>query len=418
MEGLHLTADLLDCQGAPGLMTSAAALADLCRRATLEAGLTIVGEHWHKFPPHAGAPGGVTGVLLLAESHLAVHTWPERAGVTLDVYVCNFTEDNSPRAQAVLSALVAAFRPGRCEREQIARGVRAGPAPAGELLLEPLNPASWYGFRFEKRLLSRRSAFQHLELFESKQLGRTLLLDGRFMTSEADEFFYHEALVHPAAITHAAPRNVLILGGGDGGAAEELLKHPSVERVTLVDLDAEVVNVAREHLACIHRGALDDPRVRVLCEDGAAFVRGTRDRYDLVLLDLTDPETAAGPLYTEGFLRELRAILAPGGMVVLHLGAPFYEPEQVRGLAATLHGVFDRVNAFGLHVPLYGAYWAFAVASQDAAPAGLDPTVVRDRLRMRAIGDLRYYNAEVHRALFALPNFFAELVAPPARPVT
>src|SRR3954447_16132239 len=103
MEGLHLTADLFDCRCPPALLKSAASLGDLCRRATMEAGLTVVGEHWHKFPGFAAADGGVTGMLLLAESHLAVHTWPERAGVTLDVYVCNFTEDNSHRAHAVVT---------------------------------------------------------------------------------------------------------------------------------------------------------------------------------------------------------------------------------------------------------------------------------------------------------------------------
>ena len=416
MEGLHLTADLLGCQCPEALLTSADSLATLCRQATLDAGLTIVGEHWHKFPPYQGVDGGVTGTLLLAESHLAVHTWPERDGVTLDVYVCNFTEDNSHRAQAVVTALLDAFRPVRTERQQLLRGVKDPDGSTGELLLEPLNASSVYGFRFDRRVLSRRSRYQHVELYESRQLGRTLLLDGHFMTSEADEFFYHEALVHPAAVAHPAPKKALILGGGDGGAAEELLKHPSVQHITLVDIDEEVVSVAREHLASIHRGALDDERVQVLNQDGAAFVRSTRERYDLVLLDLTDPETPAGPLYTSGFLAQLRGILAPGGMVVLHLGAPFYEPEQVRALAATLQEVFARVDTFGLHVPLYGAYWAFAVASEGATPRALDAAAVGARLEQRAIRDLRYYNADVHGALFALPNFLAELVGATARP--
>lgn len=418
MEGLHLTADLHECRCSSTLMTSAAALADLCRGRTLKSGLTVVGEHWHKFPPYLGEPGGVTGMLLLAESHLAVHTWPERDAVTLDLYVCNFTEDNSQRAQALMSTLVDAFLPGRVQRQQLQRGDSADRDRGdreqvpyeGELLLEPLNARSYYGFRFERRLVSRATRFQQLDLLESSELGRTLLLDGHFMTSEADEFFYHEALVHPAALAHPAPRTVLILGGGDGGAAEEALKHPSVEQVTLVELDPDVLEVAREHLGRIHRGALDDPRVQVLCQDGAAFVRDTRERYDLVLLDLTDPETPAGPLYTQEFLQQVRGVLAPGGMVVLHLGAPFYESAQVRDLAALLRGTFRCVNPFGLHVPLYGAYWAFAVASDAVEPATLEPAELRSRLAARGIADLQYYNPEVHRGLFALPNFYAKLV--------
>ena len=412
MQGLHLTADLYDCQGPAALFTSADALSDLCRTHTLGAGLTLVAERWHTFPDHQGAPGGVTGMLLLAESHLAIHTWPELGAVTLDVYVCNFTGDNTAKAHELLQAVQQAFAPLRTNRQQLQRGDAHGPLRDGDLVLESLDADTVYGFRFARRLLSQRTAFQEMELLESPQLGRTLRLDGRFMTSEADEFFYHEALVHPAALAHPAPRRALILGGGDGGAAEELLKHPSIEEVTLVDLDPAVVELARRELACIHRGSLDDPRVRVQYGDGAAFVRASGERFDLVLLDLTDPETPAGPLYAPAFFAQLRRVLAPGGAVVLHLGAPFHERAQVRTIAQGLHGAFERVSAYGLHIPLYGAYWGLAVASDSLAPARLPVDQVRARLERRGIADLQYYNAEVHGALFALPTFYRQLLHP------
>ena len=411
MQGLHLTADLYDCRCAADLLIDPDRLAAVCRDETIAAGLTLVGEHWHRFPDFQGEPGGVTGMLLLAESHLAVHTWPERRGVTLDVYVCNFTDDNSGKARSLLEKLLAAFAPAQAERQELQRGDESGPSAAGELRLEPLDAHSVYGFRYAERLLERQTAFQRLELLASPRLGRTLLLDGHHMTSEADEFFYHEELVHPAAIAHPDPQRVLILGGGDGGAAEEVLKHPSVRQVTLVDLDPEVVEVARRELHAIHRGALDDPRVQVRCGDGAAFVRAATERYDLVLLDLTDPETPAGPLYTPAFFEQVRRVLAPGGAVVLHLGAPFHEPRQVAGLAAALRATFQHVSPYGLHIPLYGAYWSLAVASDTLAPAKLAVPQAAERLARRAIGDLQYYNAEVHGALFALPNFYRKLVA-------
>ena len=176
------------------------------------------------------------------------------------------------------------------------------------------------------------------------------------------------------------------------------------------------MNPARDHLCAIDRGALSDERVCVLHEDGARFVRNTSDSYDLVLLDLTDPETPAGPLYTGEFFEDLREVMRPGGMVVLHLGAPFFEPDQVRSLTATLRERFERVDVFGLHVPLYGAYWGFAVASEGQGPTALDAAEVRRRLLARGIERLGYYNADVHGALFALPNFFADLVAPAPGP--
>lgn len=409
MQGLHLTADLYRCACEFSLLTDTTALADLCRSHTLDAGLTLVGEKWHSFPDCQGQSGGVTGMLLLAESHVAVHTWPECCGATIDVYVCNYTEDNSGKAERLMQALEQAFRPGQSHRQRLQRGEESD-GDEGELLLESLNPRSVFGFRFTRRLVTQRTAYQFLELMESPELGRTLRLDGKFMTAEAEEFFYHEALVHPAAIAHPDPRTALIVGGGDGGAAEELLKHPGIEKITLVELDGQVIDAARAHLQSIHRGVFDDPRVEVRIADGDAYVGKTEQRFDLVLLDLTDTETPAGPLYTREYFSRCKRILAPGGAMVLHLGAPFFEPERVRGLGAALASVFEQVHGFGLHIPLYGAYWALAVVSDALAPPSLGPEEVQRRLEARHIGELHYYNAAVHGALFALPNFYRRLM--------
>ncbi|MGB3275027.1 MAG: polyamine aminopropyltransferase [Castellaniella sp.] len=416
MQGLHLTADLYHCQSDSALLTDEAALADLCRQATLDAGLTIVGEKWHTFPDYQGQPGGVTGTLLLAESHLAVHTWPERGGVTLDVYVCNFEADNSARAEQLIARIETAFQPTQGQRQRLMRGERDGPSPDGELLLEPLSEGAEYGFRFDRRILERDTGLQRLELLESRELGLTLRLDGHLMTSEADEAFYHEALIHPAALAHPAPRRALIVGGGDGGALEELLKHRCIEAATLVELDGGVVDIARTHLKSIHRGSLDDPRVTLRIQDGAAFVREcgeTGQTFDLVYLDLTDPETPAGPLYTQAFFEACQGILASGGALVLHLGAPFHEPDQVSGLAAALGEVFARVSGYGLHIPLYGSYWALAVASDMLDPVELTPGDVEARLQARGIGELQVYSAEFHGALFALPARYRRLMPAP-----
>lgn len=409
MQGLHLTADLYSCAADSSLLIDAVALADLCRTATIASGLTLVAEKWHTFPDYQGEPGGVTGMLLLAESHLAIHTWPERSGVTLDVYVCNFEGDNSAKAEQLMTALEMAFQPAQLQRNRLLRGDENGPVDAGLLLLENLNASSVYGFRFDRQLINTQTQYQHLELLESKNLGLTLRLDGCMMTSEADEFFYHEALIHPAAIAHPAPRNALIVGGGDGGALEELLKHP-LDTVTLIELDAGVVDVARKHLHRIHQGAFDDPRVTLQIGDGAAFVARTEQRFDLVFLDLTDPETPAGPLYTLEFFQQCKSILAPGGALVLHLGAPFYEPEQVRLMNSALQAVFAQVCGYGLHIPLYGAYWALAVASDSLDAKALDVALVETRLQERAINELNYYNADVHGGLFALPTFHRKLL--------
>ena len=253
MQGLHLTADLYQCSCDSALMICADTIAQLCRSQTDASGLTLVEDKWVKFPEWQGQPGGVTGAVLLAESHLAIHTWPETGNVTIDVYVCNFSSDNSGKARALMEGVIAAYAPARRVYQELQRG-DIGPAPASPMLEwveEQLTPDARCGFAATARQ-QQRTRYQHMELLDTPRFGRVLRLDGCFMTSEREEFFYHEALVHPAAIAHAAPRNALILGGGDGGAAEELLKHSTIERVVLAELDAQVVETARKQIGRAH----------------------------------------------------------------------------------------------------------------------------------------------------------------------
>ncbi|MFN4148769.1 MAG: polyamine aminopropyltransferase, partial [Rhodocyclaceae bacterium] len=353
---------------------------------------------------------------LLAESHLAVHTWPERRGVTLDVYVCNFCQDNSAKAERLATALIAAFQPAQSQTNRILRGNSATAGAGDELVLEPLSDDAVFGYRSRERLLTRQTGCgQMLEIMETPQFGRVMRLDRRFMTSEREEFFYHEALVHPAAIAHPAPRRALIIGGGDGGAAEELMKHPSIERVVIAELDAEVIEAAKQYLPAVHRDVFADPRLEVKIGDGFAHLETTQDRFDLVLFDLTDPDTPAASLYTAASFAKARRVLDPGGALVLHIGSPIFHPERVQQIVGELRQVFSSVHCYGLYIPLYGAYWGLAIASDGLDPTALDATTVGQRLGERGIGDLQYYNAAVHGALFALPNFYRALVSDPVQ---
>ena len=411
MDGLHLTADLYRCQCDAALLLDAEQLAQLCTTQTRLSGLTLVDDSWVKFPDYQGQPGGVTGMVLLAESHLAIHTWPETGNVTLDVYVCNFSDDNSGKARQLLESVVEAFRPERIQRQQLQRGdISAAASAAEQWVQEKLTPSSAFSFRAEV-LQRKQTPFQKMELLQSPTFGRMLRLDGRFMTSERDEFFYHEALVHPAAIAHPAPQRALVIGGGDGGAVEELLKYRGMERVVLAELDAQVVEAARQHLKEVHRGAFDDPRLEVRIGDGLQLLADTDERFDLVLMDLTDPDTPAETLYTPEALQRMKRVLAPGGAVVQHLGSPVFHPDQVRQLAASLRQVFAQVHCYGLYIPLYGAYWGLAVASDSLQPALLSAEGAAQRLADRGVGDLQFYNAPLHPALFALPTYYRDLVA-------
>ena len=272
MQGLHLTADLYGCQCEASLLIEANRLATLCRQSVADAGLTLVDEKYYTFPDYEGQPGGVTGAVLLAESHLAVHTWPERGCVTLDVYVCNFSTDNSPKAERLFNSLILAFAPREQNTNRILRGSKDPQSSADELLLEWASEHAAYGFRISRRLETIRTPHQMIEVFETPQWGRLFRLDGYYMTSEGDEFFYHEPIVHSAALAHPAPRTALVIGGGDGGSSEELLKHSTIQRVVMAELDREVVRIARQYLPGVHRGAFDDPRLEIRIGDGQKFI--------------------------------------------------------------------------------------------------------------------------------------------------
>ena len=410
MQGLHLTADIFGCSCERELLVDAETLGALCRKAVAESGLTLVDEKFFTFPDWEGEPGGVTGAVLLAESHVAVHTWPERAGVTLDVYVCNFTTDNSGKAERLMDDLIIAFRPSEQITNRILRASADPATKADELLLEWLNEQSAYGYRASRRLETTRSEFQTIEVFDTPQWGRLFRLDGAYMTSEKDEFFYHEPIVHCAALAHESPRSALVIGGGDGGSSEELLKHPGIGRVVMAELDPEVVRVSKQYLCSVHRGAFDDPRLEVRIGDGFRFVQDLGERFDLIVLDLTDPDTPAQKLYTREFFEMVRRSLNPGGAVSLHIGSPVFDKERVRRTLADLAAVFGVVRPMGLYIPLYGAYWGLAVASDSLDPLAVDEATIEARIASRGIGDLELYNGEMHRALFALPNFYRRLL--------
>ena len=279
-----------------------------------------------------------------------------------------------------------------------------------EKIFEALNAAS--GVYFEGELVERRrTPYQLLEVYETPELGRMFRLDGANMTSERDEFFYHENLIHPAAVAHPAPRRALVIGGGDGGSSEELLKHSTLEGVYMAELDPEVIEVSKAQFAKVHRGVFDDPRLEVSVGDGLAYLRATPVRYDLVTMDLTDPTGPSEELYEPATFRLVKRAMATGAALTLHIGSPFSHPQRVRHTLANLRQVFARVTPYFVHIPLYGSVWGFACASDTLDPRSVAPEAVERVLAERGVGDLQYYNGEVHRALFALPNYIRTLVA-------
>ncbi len=287
-------------------------------------------------------------------------------------------------------------------------GKRADLQPG--VLTEYLTDDTGFFVRSTREFERFQSPFQAIEVHDTLAFGTLFRLDGHFMTSEKDEFYYHENLVHVGAIAHPAPTTALIIGGGDGGSAEELLKYGTIKSVTLVEIDLAVVDIARKYLARVHRGALADPRLTLNVEDGLAFVRAATGTYDLIVLDLTDPGGPSQPLYDVDFYRACAARLNPSGLMTLHLASPVAHPERVRAGMAELRAAFPIVVPYLVPIPLYGGLWMMACASAAVNTSYLTPLEVDRRISQRGIGDLQYYNGDVHRAAMALPNFVRELV--------
>lgn len=285
----------------------------------------------------------------------------------------------------------------------------------GQVLSESLNEHAGFFLDGATLIECGESAYQRYEVWHTPQFGKLFRLDGYFMTSERDEFFYHENLIHVAGLTHGAPRQALIVGGGDGGSAEELFKYADMQRVVLVELDAKVVDIARKHLHAVHRGALDDTRLELRIEDGLRYVGevapASGARFDLIVLDLTDPIGPAEALYSVDFFRNCQRLLNSGGALTLHIGSPVHQPERLLRLMRNLREVFTNVAPYFLYIPLYGSLWGMACASDTLHPLDLPPTVLDARVQSLGIGDLQYYNGAVHHAQFALPNYVAKLLA-------
>ncbi len=268
-------------------------------------------------------------------------------------------------------------------------------------------------FKVRRGLFSGQSRFQRIDVVETCGHGNMLVNDGVVMLCERDEFVYHEMIAHVPLFVHPSPRRVLIIGGGDGGTAREVLRHKQVERVVMVEIDEMVVAACREHLPAVSC-ALDDPRMTLLIEDGVRYVAETRERFDVVIVDSTDPVGPAEPLFNRQFYRNAAGILSDDGILVTQAESAYYDRELQRPMLADQRPFFDR-----LHLYLYsnltypGGLWSFGFASKGPCPVkDFDPQRVAD-----AGLQMRYYTPGVHFGAFMLPGFVQQNLAGIVDPV-
>ncbi len=257
--------------------------------------------------------------------------------------------------------------------------------------------------RVKKILCEEKTPFQHLAVYDTDQFGRMLALDDVIQTTVKDEFVYHEMITHVGLNTHPNPRRVLVVGGGDGGSIREILKHPSVEQATLVEIDERVIAAAREYLPEISC-ALDDPRVRIIVDDGIKHVRENRNTYDMIIVDSTDPVGPAEGLFGKAFYQDVHDALTEDGLFVAQTESPFFNQDIISRVFKDVQSIFPIARLFLACVPTYpGGLWSFTMGSKKYDPR---------QVNVQALPDLktRYYSPSIHLAAFELPPFVSEMI--------
>ena len=273
---------------------------------------------------------------------------------------------------------------------------------------EPHTKHAKFSVQIKESILTRQSRYQRIDVMDTYDFGRILTLDGYMMLTEKDEFIYHEMMVHLPMAVNPDIRRVLVIGAGDGGTIRELTRYSTIEHIDMVEIDREVVEVCKEYLpqtAC----KLEDPRVHIYYEDGLKFVRYHEQEYDLILVDSTDPFGPGEGLFTKEFYGNCYKALTHQGILINQHESPYYpmDAKAMQRAHNRLHGVFEVCKCYQIHIPTYpSGHWLFGFASK-----GLDPVKDCQADRWNALGlKTRYYNTQLHKGCFALPNYVLELL--------
>ncbi len=273
----------------------------------------------------------------------------------------------------------------------------------------------------KEKIYSGRTKFQSLEIINTGSFGVCLVLDGKIQSSEADEFIYHEALVHPAMLTHPRPETVFIAGGGEGATLREVLAHKTVKRAVMVDIDEEVVSLCQRLLPSWHQKAFDDPRVELHFTDARKYLEGSSEKFDVIIIDLVDP-LEHGParlLYTQEFYQIVEQRLGTTGiMSVQSESAEWMNLDNFTAIAGTLRNVFPIAQPYQIHVHSFFGLWGFVVASRSLDPYEMTPEEIDNRISTRISKKLKSYDGTSHQAMFTIPKHIRQQLAENTRIIT
>jgi spermidine synthase len=275
--------------------------------------------------------------------------------------------------------------------------------------------------RMEKVLYEGKTRYQSVKVVQLASLGACLVLDGKIQSSENDEFIYHEALVQPAMIAHPCPEKVFIAGGGEGAALRQALTHKTVKKAVMVEIDGEVTLLSRKYMPALSRGAFKDKRVELYHEDARAFLAKSKDKFDVIVIDLPDPieEGPAYRLFTKEFYGIVLKHLTANGIISVQAGcASQTDLLNLTAVYKTLKSVFPVVNTGVVNVPTYGGPWGLCFASNKIDLSLLSPEEIDKRIAARSLKGLKFYDGLTHRGMFLLPLYLRKALAGQRRLIT
>lgn len=420
--GRHVLVEFFDCS--PEILNDVTAIEKSMVDAAIEAGATVINSTFHHFSPF-----GVSGVVVIQESHLAVHTWPEYGYAAVDLFTCGDTVDPWISYRYLHRAFQAAHGSSmeilRGQLDLLRKKADLGDLPGGtELTPEEIkyNRNIWFTERGENIALSLRhkgdplfrkqSPYQKVEIYDTFAYGKMLTCDGMIMCAEKDEHGYHEMIVHVPMHIHPDVKKVLVIGGGDGGTVREILRHNSVERVVMVEIDAAVVEASKEHLPTL-AAALDHPKLELIIDDGVKYVKHAPDEvFDLVIIDSTDPVGPAEGLFSPTFYSDICRVLTPDGLMVAQSESPRFKEEDLQKIYQKLYKIFghEKTHCYLAFIPTYpSGMWSFALASKGSLHP-LQNFREETAAQFTKQHPLNYYSAAIHRAAFVLPPFVGKLL--------
>ena len=421
--GRHVLVELYDSD--PESLKDVQLIEKTMVEAAEDSGATVINATFHHFSPF-----GVSGVVVIQESHLAIHTWPEYGYAAIDLFTCGDTVDPWKSYTILKKALGAqngsAMEMNRGQLDLLLEKEVGNIEEAREQIEEEIRPQYsrniWFTDRDDNIALSlrhkgdllfkRKSPYQRVEVYDTHAYGKMLSVDNIVMTTEKDEFIYHEMISHVPMLTHPDVKRVLVIGGGDGGSIREVLRHDHVEEVVMVEIDEEVINASKAHLPQLSQ-AFDHPRLKLKIGDGIEFVKNAADaQFDLILVDGSDPVGPAEGLFTEEFYRNTRRLLTENGLLVVQSESPQFNVPTFRAIFRVLEKLYGKGKAhpYLFFVPTYPTgMWSFTCASKGK----LHPVEDYDEARARAFvaqHPMRYYNPGIHYGAFSLPNFVSEML--------